>query len=277
LFELQLLRAAASAAVGQEEVFCVAACTAVCSACAAAVAVGQEDVFCAEAAFAATVWIFAASLFDGAAELTAFETLFLEVLETEILEAVKFEAAETAADSGCACATPEQAARLDASTKLNSIEITFFLLILFISCSPFLKRLFKVYACNPKSSTPHDLAEQKPPFFPCADTFGPKEANCRRAMTFDLFPLLSRQEELVAFTANNSLAIIGAERFIRTISAKILQIQTKSLFFKVAKPFCINIVFKFHNSHFLASKIDPSQPVKSIRPIHNDINRFLFP
>ena len=150
-------RAAATSAVGQEDDFATVACVGQEDVFAAAAAVnghedvldltaafGQEDMFCAEAVFtSALVPVDLTALqFDGAAEATAPRTPLLLALEAEISEAVKFEAAAApAVESGCACETPEQAARLDASTKLRSIEIAFFLLILFISYSPFLKKI----------------------------------------------------------------------------------------------------------------------------------------
>ena len=152
-----LQRAAAMSAVGQEDDFSTAVCVGQEDVFAAAVtgqedvldliaAFGQEDAFCAVTVFTSAlvpvVWNLAALQFDGATEATAPKTPLLLALDAEILEAVKFEAAAApAVESGRACETPEQAARLDASTKLRSIEIAFFLLILFISYSPFLKKI----------------------------------------------------------------------------------------------------------------------------------------
>lgn len=104
------------------------------------VTAGCEAVEPAAVFFELTALPFSAALFDSA-EATDAEILFFTESDAALLEAVRFEVtAVPAAEAGCVCATPEQAARLDASTKLKSIEITFFLFILFIVCSPFCKR-----------------------------------------------------------------------------------------------------------------------------------------
>ena len=147
------------------------------------------------AAFGAVDTAFSEPEVDSAEDVTAFEILSFPTSDAAISEGVWLDiSAAPAVEAGCVCAVPEQAARLNTSTKLKSIEMTVFLFILFIAYSPFVKDLSKLYPRGMGSSTPQHLEGENHSAISKLEIFGAKPRIFRLCAGFVKEHVLLRQE-----------------------------------------------------------------------------------